>query len=199
MPKTTTTMESLLKELRIDIDEEKFIGLLRSAFDAAVGRTAEVAEGGDLTAVERQALEGGGFLAKRTNPERRSPAFMGALAYAAIVASSLKANQAAKLLGVNPSRIRQRLLSSRPTLYGIKSHREWLLPRFQFHHNREVPGIAEVVPHLPSNLNPVAVISWFDAPNPDLVTDDEETVLSPRDWLMEGRNPRPVAELAEQL
>jgi hypothetical protein len=124
---------------------------------------------------------------------------LGALAYAAIVASSLNTNQAAKLLGVNPSRIRQRLISSRPTLYGIKSRGEWLLPRFQFHQKREVPGISDVIPRLPRSLNPTAVVSWFGTPNPDLVTDDEVEVLSPLDWLMEGRNPEPVADLAEHL
>ena len=83
--------------------------------------------------------------------------FRGALDFSALVATAVSTREAAKLLDVDPSRIRQRLAGSRPSLYGLKWRGEWLLPRFQFAGRAEVPGLDEVVPHLDPQLNPVGV------------------------------------------
>lgn len=112
--------------------------------------------------------------------------------------ASLSAQEAGKLLGVNSSRIRQRL--SEGSLYGFKEGRSWWLPVFQFAGRGTVPGVGEVFPHLPEEASPLAVARWFLTPWADLITDEAlETVASPRDWLLEGRDPKPVAAQARVL
>lgn len=111
---------------------------------------------------------------------------------------SLPLEAAAKLLGVSPSRLRQRLGAR--TLYGIKEKSGWRLPRFQFGSNRRlVRGIEEVLPHVRVDAHPVAVARWFAAPHQDLVLGAQEQPVSPLQWLSAGHPPRTVAALAEEL
>lgn len=118
--------------------------------------------------------------------------------YARLLDESYTVEQAAHLLDVNNSRIRQRLAATPRTLYGVKFGRTWRIPRFQFHGRRLVPGVDTVVQRLPANLHPVAVYRWFTSPNPDLTRDDEEPI-SPLDWLRLGNSADVVAELAADL
>ncbi len=58
--------------------------------------------------------------------------------------------EAARLLGVDPSRVRQRL--GERTLYGVKTARGWRLPAFQFdldQPDRLVPGIGALIEQEP--------------------------------------------------
>ena len=85
-------------------------------------------------------------------------------------------------------------------LYGLKDRNAWLLPAFQFVADGLVPNIEEVLKRLPEGLSPLALARWLMRQNPDLCTrDDEERPLSPRQWLLEGNPPEPVAELAAAL
>jgi hypothetical protein len=189
-------LTAFLRSQSVHMSEADFIAIVRKAFEAATGSSAPVV----LPPREVETLESAGLVAKVGLDDRMDPIFWGALDYAAIIASALSAQQTATLLDVNPSRIRQRLTSEKPTLYGIKPYGEWLLPRFQFIGKREVPGIAEVIGELSRALNPVSVVSWFNIPNPDLVDDrDEDSPMTPLAWLKAGHDPRRVAELAAQL
>lgn len=122
----------------------------------------------------------------------------GADAYRELVAGSLTVEQAARLLGVNGSRIRQRLSKRARTLYGIRLGRAWRLPRFQFERDGVVPGIAGVLPSLPRDLHPVAVAAWFATPNDELA-DEKNARASPLEWLRNGHHPSAVAKLARAL
>lgn len=115
------------------------------------------------------------------------------------MASALTAAQAAKRLGVNASRIRQRLAGPRRTLYGIKRDGEWRLSRFQFVRKGLLPGIGDVVAALDPKLHPVVVWRWFTTPNPDLLREGQDEPLSPLDWLRAGGDPDEVSTLAEDL
>ena len=106
--------------------------------------------------------------------------------------------EAAELLDVNASRIRQRLAAG--SLYGLKDGNAWRLPAFQFADKALVPGIDVVLRRLPAGISPLAVAQWLSLPNPDLCTrDDEERPLSPRQWLLEGNSPEAAADLAALL
>lgn len=118
--------------------------------------------------------------------------------YAKLVNDSYTVGQAADLLGVNTSRIRQRLIGEPRTLYGIKFGRSWRIPRFQFQGRRLVPGLEAVLPRIPPNLHPVAVHRWLTSPNPDLTSADQAP-MSPLDWLRIGNPPGVVADLASDL
>ena len=118
--------------------------------------------------------------------------------YARLLHDSYTVERAARLLTVNTSRIRQRLTGRPRTLYGIKVGKIWRVPTFQFQGRRLIPGIERVVARLAADLHPVAVYRWFTSPTPDLTFEDD-TPLSPLDWLRSGHPPEAAAELAAGL
>jgi hypothetical protein len=160
----------------------------RANEQAAVAQTA-------LTLDEQRALESGGVPIGGQLAFR--PLAVRAAKYHAILTGSLNAEQAAKRLGVSTGRVRQRLLADPPTLYGIRDGNVWRLPAFQFASKGLVPNVDRVISHLDRELDPVAVENWFRQPHIDLEQDGH--LVSPLDWLAQGRSVQPVAELAENL
>jgi len=151
----------------------------------------------DLTAAEAEALTRGGLeLGPRVDAEGSALARTTAK-YAALLETSLKTAAAADLLGVDPSRIRQRLTER--TLCGIRSPDGWRLPAFQFTDRGEVPGIGEVLPRIDAPLHPVAVHNFFTTPNVDLHAEELGRDLSPREWLLAGYPAKDVIDLAATL
>jgi hypothetical protein len=108
--------------------------------------------------------------------------------------------QAAKRLRVKDSRVRQRLGGPRPSLFGFRRGKSWLIPKFQIENGQIIRGLDLVVPRLSPGLHPVSVTRWFQTPNSDLVnpTNEDETV-SPVDWLRTGGAPEAAALLAATL
>ena len=144
---------------------------------------------------ERALLESGGFdLSPTTTTERALWLTELAANYARLVAASLSVPEAARLLAVDVSRVRQRLTDG--TLFGFKIRRQWRLPSWQFVGDREVPGLADVLPGLPIK-DPQSVTEFFTTPNIDLSTDGEP--LAPLQWLRAGRSPARVRNLVESL
>ena len=160
----------------------------RANEQAAVAQTA-------LTLDEQRALESGGVPIGGRLAFR--PLAVRAAKYHAILTGSLNAEQAARRLGVTTGRVRQRLLADPPTLYGIRDGNVWRLPAFQFASKGLVPNVHRVISHLDRALDPVAVENWFRQPNIDLEQDGH--LVSPLDWLSQGRSVQPVAELAGDL
>ena len=151
----------------------------------------------DLPAEETAVLRRGGFeLTPRKTGDANALARTAA-DYAALLATSLAANRAAQTLGLDPSRIRQ-LLAARK-IYGFQIKGVWSIPMFQFDGSRLLPGLEDVVPSLPRDLHPVAVYRWFTTPNPDLLPEDLDRELSPREWLLAGYSPKVVAQLGVDL
>ncbi len=155
----------------------------------------------DLTPSEAAALDEGGFRLD-ARPRGEDPLARSAAEFAALLATSLPTGEAAARLGVDPSRIRQRLTSRPQTLYGIRRDAGWVLPIFQFDGSRLLPGLGEVVARLDPQLHPLSVSRWFTMPHPDLVLDEPSAAsraVSPRDWLRLGFAPGAVADLAAFL
>ena len=154
-------------------------------------------EGSTLTAPEEAALTKGGVKPVSDEDIRVLHARM-ASAYQQLRTASLSVEDAARRLGVNTSRIRQRLADR--SLFGIKDGTRWLLPAFQFRANGSVPGVEVVVRRLPVDVSAVAVARWFRNPNSDLSTrDDDDRPLTPLEWLLGGNPPAVAAELAAAL
>jgi hypothetical protein len=151
-----------------------------------------------LTAEEESILGRGGLQPDRLRPDERRLLYRGTVEYADLLRDSYSVEQAARVLGVNGSRIRQRLTGTQRTLYGVKFAKAWRIPRFQFQKRHLVPGIEAVLARLPGNLHPVAVHRWFTSPNQDLTVADGRPV-SPLEWLRSGNPPAPVADLAAAL
>jgi hypothetical protein len=154
-------------------------------------------EGSTLTAPEEAALAKGGVELVSDQALRVVDAQV-VSAYQQLRNGSLSVEDAARRLGVNTSRIRQRLADR--SLYGIKDGNAWLLPAFQFCADGLVPGVDVVVRRLPLDIGALAVARWFSNPNPDLSTrDDDERPLTPLEWLLGGNPPEAAAELAAAL
>ena len=156
----------------------------------------------DLTEAEVAALLRGGFVLEPTDLGPEDPLVQTAAEFAALLKESLPTAAAAERLGVDPSRIRQRLTSDPPSLYGIRLDSGWVVPEFQLDGDKPIPGIAEVVASLDPELHPVSVFRWFTQPNTDLVLEregEEPRRLSPRDWLRLGLPVTSVIELAAHL
>ena len=150
-----------------------------------------------LTAAEIETYRSGGLDPTPRELGMNDPLLRGVMTYAGLVETGLTAVEAAKMLGVTDARIRQRL--NERTLFAVKSGGSWRLPMFQFAEGRELPGWSEVAQRLPQGISPVTVASWLMLPNVDLSVGDDETPTSPRNWLLEGRSPIAVAQLAEAL
>jgi len=161
----------------------------------------------ELPESELEVLRSGGFDVDAGPSPRDDPIARASAAYSALLETALAIKAVAAALGRNESRIRQRLLQR--TLYGIRRGRNWLLPLFQFQVEDGkgtrtvkgvVPGIEQVFPFLTPELHPVSVWRWFTSPSSELVDDAApDKPISPRDWLLVGRDPKPVADLARDL
>ena len=150
----------------------------------------------ELTDAEAGILKRGGL--DLSGPSEGRQLARTAAKYAAILASSLTITEAAALLGVSESRIRQRI--GERSLYGVRARRQWRLPRFQFSGYEEVPGVGGIIRRMPEDIHPVSAENFFTLPNPDLYLDEEEEQpASPREWLLSGGSPETVVPLAEEL
>lgn len=153
-----------------------------------------------LTQNEDDILRSGGFDLTPLPPDVINPVTRATAEFASLVIDSYNTEEAARVLHVNTSRVRQRVAGKQRTLFGFKLVDEWRIPKFQFSGKHVVAGLDRVIEHLPSNLHPVAAYRWFTSSNPDLSLGDEgETPVSPLDWLKMGNSPDAVAELASNL
>jgi hypothetical protein len=155
----------------------------------------------ELTEPELDILVKGGFPVGPRDLGTEDPLARTTAEYAALLKSSLTTGELARRLGVDQSRIRQRLGAKPPTIYGIRLETGWVLPEFQLEEDCLLPGLGEVVSSLDPDLHPVAVFRWFTTPNPDLIAEGpgDGRAVSPRDWLRAGLPVRVVAELAAAL
>jgi hypothetical protein len=164
---------------------------------AATGTAGQVSRN-DLTAAEAAALRAVGAFKDDTPIHADNDPFIKSQAqYMALLEESLSAAQAAKLLGVDVSRIRQRLRER--SLFGIEHEGNWRLPRFQFERRHVVPGLAQVLKALPEDLFPLDTVDWFVLPDTDLQLDSDAAPVSPREWLLSGRPLETVVAIARDL
>jgi hypothetical protein len=155
--------------------------------------------GRELTEAESQLLDEGGFPAPHDDGERGSGVDISTLAqdYARMCLEALSTTEAAALLHVQPSRVRQRLAAR--TLFGLAKGDRWVLPCFQFIGGKPVPGIGKVLQVLDEALHPVTVERFFATPQPELYAEEVDRPLTPREWLQAGYDPAPVMQLARDL
>ncbi|WP_377108325.1 hypothetical protein [Propionicimonas sp. T2.31MG-18] len=109
-----------------------------------------------------------------------------------LVAGSLGIAEAALLLGVDRSRVSQRL--STGSLWSFRFGRGRRLPRWQFTlDGRSLPGLDVVVAAIPAELSPESVAGFMGTPQPEL---EDRTPVA---HLAGGGEPAPVAELVAGL
>lgn len=197
MATLTKELEARLGRAGIQENPRRIEELILAAVDDILGAMQSADPVRGLPVEEQAALRRGGLTLEAVDLGDRDPVLATAARYAAMVVSGLSVAQAARKLGIDESRVRHRL--SERTLYGIKVRGAWMLPAFQFSNSGPVPGVEQVLPRVPTDLHPVALLNWFTLPEPDLVVGEEEAPVSPRDWLLMGRDPKVVGTLAESL
>lgn len=151
---------------------------------------------GELTPTERDELaEAGAHPASNSSLEAARGRRVGW--QVVTLAGALDVAETAQRLGVDPTRIRQRLRDR--TLYGLRPDgRSWRLPRFQFDETGgEIPHLGEVLRALPPDLHPRSVQGFLTTPTPELSAGG--TATAPRDWLHGGGCVEPVVALAAAL
>lgn len=152
----------------------------------------------DLSAAEMEALRSvGASKDKLSVRTENDPLIKSQAQYMALLEDSLSAADAAKLLRVDVSRVRQRLRER--SLFGVEYEGSWRLPRFQFERRLVIPGLAQALKSLPPDLFPLDVVDWFVLPDPDLQLDSDTAPLSPREWLLSGRPIEAVTTLARDF
>ncbi|MFF5991385.1 MerR family transcriptional regulator [Prauserella flavalba] len=115
--------------------------------------------------------------------------------HAVLADSALTVIEAARRLGVDDSRIRHRLKERRLT--GWKDQGGWRLPAWQFTATSVLPGIETVLRAVPEDSPALVVAAFMSTPQPDLVINGKPA--TPRQWLLAGGDPEPVAQLATTL
>jgi hypothetical protein len=115
---------------------------------------------------------------------------------ATLYIDALSTSQVAEMTGRSPSRVRH--LATERRLYTLPVDRRsgLLFPDWQFTESGQpLPGLAAALTALPDSLHPLQVTGFFTTPSISLSLDDE-TPLSPIQWLRDGGDETPVAALA---
>jgi len=188
------------EEAGLNVQLDEFEALVMDAVARTLPRRPLVDARADLTADEAAFLTDAGVSLEDFAPPQlgaRSPLVETAAEYAALLATALTVPELARRLGVDQSRVRQRI--ARHTLVGVKPGAAWRLPLFQLDGTGQhlVPGLASVAPRL-AGVHPVVVARWFTLPHPDL-DDENGRPVSPRDWLLGGGDPAEIGALADEL
>ncbi len=109
-----------------------------------------------------------------------------------LVAVSVGIAEAALLLGVDRSRVSQRLTAG--SLWSFRLGRSRRLPRWQFTPDGpSLPGLEVLVAAIPAGLSPESVAGFMNTPQPELEG------RTPTAHLSGGGDPGPVAELVAGL
>lgn len=193
-PERSKLLVSLIERISHRVARSSFPALVSAYANALEGafETAMEDPSGNLTHTEAEVLAGYEVAGERSVAEAVLESL---LARQRLLEKSLTAKEAAAILQVNPSRIRQRL--DEGTLWGFKHEGEWRLPDWQFSQGALVPGMPGVNLALGKDHDPLVVEGFLFSPSPDLVLDGIE--VTPLQWLQATSDPEPVALAAASL
>ena len=183
-------------ERRFGVDEDEFAAALVEFADRAGPLALLDIRPTDYFGERQQAtLRKLGASLQPSRPDELGSIAGLAAAHAEVVAKSLSVATVAKRLGVDTSRVRQRIYAR--SLFAFKHRGAWLVPAFQLNGRKLVPGLESVVAELSPTIHPVAVTRWFTTPNTDLLLGHK--AVSPIAWLSAGGPPEAVAEHAAAI
>lgn len=188
--------QTFLRSRGIDALPESLARILQGVVEN-LSQIVRTEPGGGLPPAEHETLRAVGFTFEQTDLRADDPVARAAAEMTALLATSLTAKQAAEAMGVDPSRVRQRLADR--TLYGALWKHRWMLPLFQFHEGAALPGLERVLPGIPADLSSIAVERWFLRPSQDLHSEEVGRDLSPREWLLAGLPAEKPARIARHL
>src|SRR4051794_27132851 len=123
-------LAAAIRDLGLAVDPDEVDRRAAEALRAIVPRRLFVDPAAELPPETLSLLREGGFDTSPPRPGDADAVLRAAEAYMALLGSSMSVPQVARLLGVDGSLIRRRLLARQ--LYGIRRPAGWLLPAFQF-------------------------------------------------------------------
>ncbi|TNC21925.1 DNA-binding protein [Amycolatopsis alkalitolerans] len=189
----TVALKDVLARAGLRIDAAEFLHLVEDEARRLVPPNPEPAH--FFTPAQRQALGEVGLDLSPYQEDEPDYRARSVAAQAVLAESALTVADAARLLGVDPSRVRHRLAARR--LAGWKDHTGWRLPAWQFARDGVLPGLDAVLAAVPEGEPALAVAAFMSRRQDDLVLAGEP--VTPREWLLAGGDPRPVAALASTL
>ncbi|WP_199438832.1 DNA-binding protein [Umezawaea beigongshangensis] len=182
--------ETVLAKAGLQVTPDEFLSLVEDAARRLAPPHPDPV--GYFSPEQREALTDVGLdLGPATRFDTR-PRARSVVAIAVLRDSALTVGEAARRLGVDPSRIRHRLGVGR--LDGWKDRGGWRLPAWQFAGDEVLPGLDVVLAAVPTDQPPLVVAQFMTTPQDDLDVDGK--AASPRDWLLAGGSPDRVAALA---
>ena len=189
----TAALKTVLAKAGLRVDPDEFLSLVEDAARKLSPADPDPAD--YFSAEQRRVLSDVGLdLAPRRAAEVDHRA-RAVAAHAVLRDSALTVADAAGIVGVDPSRIRHRLAAGR--LGGWKDHGGWRLPAWQFTNSGVLPGLEVVLGAVPEDQPPLVVAAFMTTPQRDLPLDGSPA--TPRQWLLAGGDPVPVAHLVSTL
>lgn len=189
----TVALEEVLAKVGLRVDPSQFLALVEDAARRLAPPHPDPA--GYFTADQREALRDVGLdlsPLREDEPDSRARAVA---EQTVLHESALTVSEAARVIGVDTSRIRHRLLARR--LMGWKDRGGWRLPAWQFTENGVLPGLEQVLAALPGDQPALVVAAFMTTPQEDLLA--RSRAISPCEWLQAGGEPQRVARLAAML
>jgi hypothetical protein len=152
-----------------------------------------------LTAEEARLLDDAGFV---EDPKAHTAIATDVITHMArLISTAYTPAEVASGVGVKESRIRQRRLAR--TLWAVDINRAWVYPAVQFDLDtvngrrtlKQVRGLEQILPALPTDLHPTAVAGFLLTPQQELRIDNRPCTV--RDWLHSGGTVDAVLRLIE--
>ncbi|MTD57363.1 DNA-binding protein [Amycolatopsis pithecellobii] len=189
----TMALENVLAKAGLRIDAADFLTLVEDAARRLVPPNPEPAQ--FFSAAQREALTDVGLDLSPHHEHEPDYRARSVAAQAVLAESALTVTAAARRLGIDPSRVRHRLAARR--LAGWKDQSGWRLPAWQFTDGGVLPGLDAVLAAVPADEPALVVAAFMSSRQDDLLIAGE--AVAPREWLLAGGDPRPVAALASTL
>jgi len=188
---------------RADLSDEDYV---HAALESFLGRAVSPGQfrqrptldpARALSADERKALAAVGMMPDdKTEADAEAARQESLNVFFHVFQSALPTAEAARRLGKDPSRIRQRVREG--SLLALVSGGEMRLPVLQFHKNAEIPNLGAVLRALPKGIATLEALAWLATPTPDLPGAQGQP-SSPREYLLRRGDVTPVLAIAEGL
>ncbi|WAL67984.1 helix-turn-helix domain-containing protein [Amycolatopsis cynarae] len=189
----TVALESVLARVGLRVDAKEFLTLVEDAARRLSPPHPDPSH--FFSPDQRAALTDVGLDLSECRDDEPDHRARTVAVQAVLAESALTVTDAARLLNVDPSRIRHKLAAGRLT--GWKDQGGWRLPAWQFAGSNVLPGLEVVLSAVPEDQPPLVVAAFMATPQDDLVIHGKPA--TPRQWLLAGGDPDPVADLATTL
>lgn len=191
-----TAMDEALGRLGVPVTERTLVATILDVLAEFPPAGLHDVPARELSAGEAGTLRRGGLDLEPHDYGPDDPYLRSRVKYASLVAEGWTAAEVAASLGTSVQWVRKQLRDR--ALLGAKLGDAWRLPHFQFDDDRKpLPGLQRVLPQLDPNKSLVSIYNWFTTPDADLRADGQ--IVSPRRWLMDGRDPSVIARQAADL